>query len=149
MLSFLKKKKSFKCKSDEIIHVPRGRHTYGPEPEMVGAVPLNCLPSHDPIIVGNDVWIAPNVSIMQGVTVGNGTVIAQESFVTKDVPPHSPNLNLIERYWKFFKKKVLNNRYYKTFEEFKLACKSFVRKRKKYLPELQRLPTKYFHIQAA
>jgi len=29
-------------------------------------------------------------------------------------------LNLIERYWKFFKKKVLNNHYYETFEEFKL-----------------------------
>jgi len=65
------------------------------------------------------------------------------------LPPYSPNLNLIERYWKFFKKKVLNNCYYETFEEFKLACKSFFRKRKKYLPELQMLLTENFHIQAA
>ena len=65
------------------------------------------------------------------------------------LPPYSPNLNLIERYWKFFKKKVLNNRYYETFEEFKLACKSFFRKRKKYLPELQTLLAENFHIQAA
>ena len=65
------------------------------------------------------------------------------------LPPYSPNLNLIERYWKFFKKKVLNNRYYETFEEFKLACKSFFRKRKKYLSELQTLLTENFHIQAA
>ncbi len=63
--------------------------------------------------------------------------------------PYSPNLNLIERYWKFFKKKVLNNRYYETFGEFKLACERFFRKRKKYLPELQALLTEYFHIQAA
>ncbi len=65
------------------------------------------------------------------------------------LPPYSPNLNLIERYWKFFKKKVLNNRYYETFSEFKRACESFFRKRKKYLPELQTLLTEKFHIQAA
>lgn len=65
------------------------------------------------------------------------------------LPPYSPNLNLIERYWKFFKKKVLNNRYYETFEEFKLVCESFFRKRKKYLPELQTLLTENFQIQAA
>jgi transposase len=65
------------------------------------------------------------------------------------LPPYSPNLNLIERYWKFFKKKVLNNYYYETFEEFQQACKNFFRKRKKYLPELQSLLTENFHIQTA
>ena len=65
------------------------------------------------------------------------------------LPPYSPNLNLIERYWKFFKKKVLNNRYYETFGEFRQACKSFFRKRKKYVPELQTLLAENFHIQAA
>ncbi len=65
------------------------------------------------------------------------------------LPSYSPNLNLIERYWKFFKKKVLNNRYYETFGEFKRACESFFRKRKKYLPELRALLTENFHIQAA
>ena len=64
------------------------------------------------------------------------------------LPPYSPNLNLIERYWKFFKKKVLNNRYYETFGEFEQACKIFFRKRKKYLPELQSLLTENFHIPA-
>jgi len=65
------------------------------------------------------------------------------------LPPYSPNLNLIERYWKLFKKKVLNNRYYETFEEFKRACESFFRKRKAYLPELKTLLTENFHIQTA
>jgi transposase len=64
------------------------------------------------------------------------------------LPPYSPNLNLIERYWKFFKKKVLNNRYYETFEEFKRACENFFRKRKKYWPELHLLLRESFHIQA-
>jgi transposase len=65
------------------------------------------------------------------------------------LPPYSPNLNLIERYWKFFKKKVLNNRYYETFEEFKRACENFFRKPKKYLLELQTLLTENFHIRTA
>ena len=35
------------------------------------------------------------------------------------LPSYSPNLNLIERLWKFVKKKCLNNVYYETFDEFK------------------------------
>lgn len=31
------------------------------------------------------------------------------------LPPYAPNLNLIERFWKFFKKTVLYGRYYETF----------------------------------
>ena len=64
------------------------------------------------------------------------------------LPPNSPNLNLIERYWKFFKKTVMHNHYYQTFEQFKQACKNFFRKWKKYLPELKNLLTENFHIQA-
>lgn len=32
------------------------------------------------------------------------------------LPPYCPNLNLIERLWKFFKRQVLHNQYYETFE---------------------------------
>ena len=34
------------------------------------------------------------------------------------LPAYSPNLNLIERVWKFIKKKVLYNKYYKEFSDF-------------------------------
>lgn len=34
------------------------------------------------------------------------------------LPPYSPNLNLIERLWKFVKKRYLNSVYYPTFGEF-------------------------------
>jgi len=62
------------------------------------------------------------------------------------LPPYSPNLNLIERLWKFFKKKKLYNEYYETFEEFLGACKSFFRKRTKYKEELRSLLTENFHL---
>jgi transposase len=37
------------------------------------------------------------------------------------LPTYSPNLNLIERLWKFIKKKCLNNKYHKNFSLFKEA----------------------------
>jgi len=41
------------------------------------------------------------------------------------LPTYSPNLNLIERLWKFFHEKVTNNRYYEKFEDFELATMGF------------------------
>jgi virginiamycin A acetyltransferase len=39
--------------------------------------------------IGNDVWFGHNSSVMPGVTIGNGAIIAAFSVVTKDVPPFS------------------------------------------------------------
>ncbi|MCP5004368.1 MAG: hypothetical protein GY941_10595 [Planctomycetes bacterium] len=47
------------------------------------------------------------------------------------LPPYSLNLNLIERLWKYFRKIVLYNKYYETFDEFKKACKYFFKRSKK------------------
>jgi len=37
------------------------------------------------------------------------------------LPPYSPNLNLIERLWKFVKKQCLYSKYYADFVAFKTA----------------------------
>lgn len=37
------------------------------------------------------------------------------------LPPYSPNLNLIERVWKFIKKKALNNKSFDNFQDFQSA----------------------------
>ena len=65
------------------------------------------------------------------------------------LPPYAPNLNLIERYWKFFKKKVLYNRYFATFDEFKLACEDFFKHSNTYVGELRSLLTENFQILGA
>lgn len=39
-----------------------------------------------PILIGNNVWIGEGAVIQQGVTIGNGSIIAANSIVTKDVP---------------------------------------------------------------
>ena len=40
-----------------------------------------------PIVVENDVWIARNANILEGVTLHNGCIVGAYSVVTKDVPP--------------------------------------------------------------
>lgn len=42
-----------------------------------------------PIVIGDDVWIGSKAMILKGVNVGNGSMIAAGSVVTKDVPAHS------------------------------------------------------------
>ena len=39
--------------------------------------------------IGCDVWIGGNATILKGVTIGEGAVIAAGSVVTKDVPAHT------------------------------------------------------------
>jgi len=41
------------------------------------------------INIGNDVWIGYNATIMAGVTIGDGAIIATNSTVIKDVEPYS------------------------------------------------------------
>ncbi len=43
---------------------------------------------HKDTIIGNDVWIGANVILMDGVKLGNGTIIAAGAVVTKDVNPY-------------------------------------------------------------
>jgi chloramphenicol O-acetyltransferase type B len=42
-----------------------------------------------PIIIGNDVWIGTRAIIMDGVTIGDGAIVAANAVVTKDVPPYA------------------------------------------------------------
>jgi len=62
------------------------------------------------------------------------------------LPSYSPNLNLIERLWKFFKKEILYNKYYEKFEDFVESCKGFFRCRTKYREKLRSLLTENFHM---
>jgi len=46
-------------------------------------------PKKGDINIGNDVWIGYNATIMSGVTIGDGAIIAANSTVIKDVEPYS------------------------------------------------------------
>jgi acetyltransferase-like isoleucine patch superfamily enzyme len=49
-----------------------------PDPEQV-----------KPVTVGDNVWIGTQAMVMPGVTIGEGSVVAARSVVTKDVPPYT------------------------------------------------------------
>ena len=62
-------------------------------------------------IIGNDVWVGANASIMSGVRIGDGSVIAAGAVVTKDVEPFSvvggvPAKFIRSRNQKHFKERV-------------------------------------------
>lgn len=46
-------------------------------------------PNKGNIVIGNDVWIGYNATIMGGVKIGDGAIIATNSTVTKDVEPYA------------------------------------------------------------
>ena len=62
------------------------------------------------------------------------------------LPAYSPNLNIIERLWKFFHQKLTYNRYFETFEEFRSVTLKFFRNLKKYKSELDTLLTDSFQM---
>ncbi len=43
----------------------------------------------DPVVVGNDVWIADDVTLAGGINIGDGAIVATGAVVTKDVPPYA------------------------------------------------------------
>ena len=49
----------------------------------------NTYKNHAPVHVGDHVWLCSGCTIMPGVTIGEGAVVAANSTVMKDVPPHT------------------------------------------------------------
>ncbi len=57
------------------------------------------------------------------------------------LPPYSPNLNIMERLWKFFRKKITYNEYYEKYSVFKEESMGVFQNIEKYKCELQTLMT--------
>lgn len=55
------------------------------------------------------------------------------------LPAYCPNLNLIERLWKYFKKNVIQNKYYEKFEDFVTVIIEFFKNTRKQINELSTL----------
>ena len=60
--------------------------------------------------------------------------------------PYSSNHNLIERFWKFFKKNTTYNENYEKFAVFRKECLNFFDNIEKYKSELQSLMVENFHL---
>ena len=62
------------------------------------------------------------------------------------LPPYAPNLNLIERFWKFLRKHTTRNRFYPTFAEFRAAIQGVMFHLEDYADALTSLMTERFHL---
>jgi hypothetical protein len=62
------------------------------------------------------------------------------------LPTYSPNLNLIERFWKFLKRKVARNHYYATFADFRTAVQQVLNNIAEYGDELASLMSERFQL---
>lgn len=51
--------------------------------------PLSELPLKGDTVIGNDVWIGQNATILPGVHIGDGAIIGMDSVVAKDIAPYS------------------------------------------------------------
>ena len=54
-----------------------------PAPTSIGRPPIETKP----IIIEDNVWIGPMVTILKGVTIGAGAFIEPGSMITRDIPP--------------------------------------------------------------
>ena len=62
------------------------------------------------------------------------------------LPPYSPNLNLIERFWKFLRQKIINTCFYRTKGAFRDAVLAFLTRLDEFGPELASLMRLRFHV---
>ena len=62
------------------------------------------------------------------------------------LPPYAPNLNLIERLWKYLRKQVTSYNFYEHFAEFRQAILDFFKNIKEHKQALESLLTLNFHI---
>jgi len=67
------------------------------------------------------------------------------AFILEHVPAYSPNLNLIERLWKFLRKHALRQ-WHDTFEAMQAAVTKVLDNLADYRDELTTLMTEKFHI---
>jgi len=62
------------------------------------------------------------------------------------LPPYAPNLNLIERLWRFTKEKLVKNTYYKKYKTFRAKTFQLLNHLDEYVDELETLMVEKFEI---
>lgn len=103
--------------ASDVIFILGGEHNYKkitsfPMEEKFGGVYCEST-TKGPIIVEDDVWIGDRCTILSGVTIGKGSIIAAGSLVYKSIPPYS-----IYAGGKIVKKRFINDDLCREMESF-------------------------------
>ena len=72
--------------------------------------------------------------------------LADKRLVQVFLPPYSPNLNLIERLWKFLRQKIIDTAFYRTKGQFKTAVLDFFDRLPEYGQDLASRMSLKFHV---
>jgi hypothetical protein len=72
--------------------------------------------------------------------------LADKRLVQVFLPPYSPNLNLIERLWKFLRQKIIHPCFYRTKGAFRQAVLGFFSRLDEFGQQLASLLTLKFHL---
>jgi transposase len=75
-----------------------------------------------------------------------GQWLADKPICQVFLPPYSPNLNLIERFWKYLRQKIINTTFYRTKGQFRTAVLDFFNRLPEFGQDLTSLLTRKFHI---
>lgn len=79
--------------SDNVVISDNNNHPVNPDDRLImrvtppGSDERSWIHSdHSPIIIGNNVWIGEYARICKGVKIGDGSIVAANAVVTKDIP---------------------------------------------------------------
>ena len=72
--------------------------------------------------------------------------LAGQCLVQVFLPPYSPNLNLMERLWKFLRQKIINTAFYRIKGQFKTTVLDFFDRLPEFGHELASRLSQKFHI---
>jgi transposase len=148
------------CLARIVLRAPAGRQRFN----VLGA--LNAI-THELVTVTNDTYInalsvcqllekvaalelpTPVTLIMDNARYQRCRLVMQRAgelnIELLFLPPYSPNLNLIERLWRFVRKECLYSKYYEKFEPFKAAISAcLAQTTTKHKPALDSLLTLEF-----
>ncbi len=68
-------------------HQTRTLFTYPIRSRVIGGHCAEDARTHGTVTIGDEVWIGYGATILSGVTVGRGAIVAAKAVVTRDVPP--------------------------------------------------------------
>jgi transposase len=76
----------------------------------------------------------------------NGWLADNPKITLINLPPYAPNLNLIERFWKYTKDILIRNKYYKEYKMFRAKTFQFLNHIGDHIDKLKKLMVEKFEI---
>lgn len=88
-----------------------GDHRFDIKDKYIDEITNNMkLPENDkPVLIEDDCWIGARATILKGVTISKGSIIAACAVVTKNVPPYSIYYDKNNICNRFTKERIINN----------------------------------------